>query len=255
MVYEDNIDPWSDMEALMTYGTERFVGGGMASPAVKIFDFRWSKGYQHTMALPCSGAEPSPTPPQPFLKRPTTVGEKRQPVQTCGKRCDHVRGTYCLWHGLSRDIYYRPNASFFLSKHDLPGSQRSHSGVWSLAKGSDVSPNFYIGLSGGVIEAALEPSGVAWSTHTDPHFGFPNWRDSNLVGAGYRSVPVQMHMMETGDGMLVTDNDRAVGLPPLLGADSRPAVGDVEAQKRYRLDPRFEISEEEDSRGTLDIPR
>ncbi|KAK1827694.1 putative f-box domain-protein [Podospora conica] len=243
MVYEDNIDPWSDMETLMTYGTERFIGGGMDGATIKIFDFRWSKGYQHTMALPCSGAEPLPRPPQPFIVRPTTVGERRQPIETCGKRCDHVRGTYCLWHGLSRDIYYRPNASFFLSSN-LPAPQNRGSGVWALAKGSDVSPNFYIGIAGGVIEAALDPSGEGESTHTDPHFGFSDWRDRDAVGAGYRSVPLGVSMMETGDGMLQTRNDRAVFLPPLLGADSYftdsySAVRDVESEKRFRLDPRF----------------
>jgi len=203
-IYEDNIDPWADMESLLVYGTERFVGGGMNGATIKIFDFRWTKGYYHTSGLPCLDKRPYPKPVQPFLSEPTIAGNGK----LCGQRCNHVLGTACRWHGLSRDIYYRPNASFFLSK-TLRGY--ASTAVWSLSKPSDFSPNFYIGISGGILEANLMHGG----TNCDPNFGFEDWRES-MAPKGYKTNPVSPSMMETGDGLLVQSNDRAIGLPPML---------------------------------------
>lgn len=144
-VYEDNIDPWADMETLLVYGTERFVGGGMNGATIKIFDFRWTKGYYHTFGLPCMDKRPYPEPVQPFLQKPECRGLHR--------RCNHVRGTPCRWHSLAQNIYYRPNANFFLTRAMQSLSDLTPA-VWSLSKPSDISPNFYIGVSGGVLESS-----------------------------------------------------------------------------------------------------
>ncbi|KAK0640886.1 hypothetical protein B0T16DRAFT_203500 [Cercophora newfieldiana] len=221
-IYEDNIDPWADMESLLVYGAERFVGGGMNGATIKIFDFRWTKGYYHTSGLSCLDKRPYPKPVQPFLKTPATANN--------GKRCNHILGTTCRWHGLSRDIYYRPNASFFLSR-DLPG--RSTSAVWSLSKPSDLSPNFYIGVSGGILEANLAQSGIS----CDPHFGFEDWA-SPTAPAGYKTRALSPSMMETGDGLLVQTNDRAVNLPPIMRFKDKsmlPARG-KSVDGHFRLD-------------------
>ncbi|KAK0617071.1 hypothetical protein B0T14DRAFT_434063 [Immersiella caudata] len=200
-VYEDNIDPWADMESLLVYGTERFVGGGMNGATIKVFDFRWTKGYYHTSGLPCLNKRPYPKPVQPFLKEPSN--------SNCAQRCNLAVGTACCWHGLSRDIYYRPNASFFLSK-DIPG--QGTPAVWSLSKPSDLSPNFYVGVSGGILEANLAERGTKY----DPNFGFEDWAADSMTPGGYKSRDLRHSVMETGDGLLVQSNDRAVDLPPIL---------------------------------------
>jgi hypothetical protein len=249
-IYEDNIDPWADMESLLVYGTERFVGGGMNGATIKIFDFRWTKGYYHTSGLLCRDKRPYPKPVQPFLKEPG--------VSSYGQRCNHALGTACQWHGLSRDIYYRPNASFFLSK-DVPS--QATPAVWSLSKPSDHSPNFYIGISGGILEANLTEGGIKY----DPNFGFEDWEETMPPG-GYKSRGLRHSVMETGDGLLVQSNDRAVDLPPILRRRSVGAARTGKGRGRqvdthYRLDDGIlNASEASDIRtlarsiGTMTIP-
>ncbi|KAK0628886.1 hypothetical protein B0T17DRAFT_588872 [Bombardia bombarda] len=241
-VYQDNVDPWADMEALMTYGAERFVGGGMNGAAIKIFDFRWTKDYYHTSGLPCLDMDPFSRPAQPFLQPPVNTAKGRT-------RCDHVLGLPCSWHDLSRNIYYRPNASYFLS-NALP-RKFSSSGIWSFAKPSDFSPNFYIGISGGVIEASLGPSvsgEPSKNTMSDPNFGIKGWRIPG-VGAykrGYESIPLGASMMETGDGYAFQQNDRAIRFPwmwtprtSMLDAGLFPSL-----RRHHRLDCRFQAAED-----------
>jgi len=193
----------------MTYGTERFVTGGGEGPTVKIFDFRWPKNYYHTSGLHCLPYSPFPSPHQPFLKKPTDGFLGRA-------RCDYLQSLGCHWHELSKRLYYRPNAKYFLS-----GSLRSlrNSSVWSLARGSDVSPNFYIGISGGVIEATLEPCPNTYPPDietVDPNFGFQDWRASAPHDSGYRSKHLVPSMMEIGDGYSFRGNDRSILLSNLL---------------------------------------
>ncbi|KAK3316387.1 hypothetical protein B0H66DRAFT_293414 [Apodospora peruviana] len=241
-VYQDNVDPWADMESLMTYGAERFVGGGMNGAAIKIFDFRWTKTYFHTSGLSCMDSVPFSQPSQPFLKPPNRK-KRRHEV-----RCNHVLGTRCYWHELSRHIYYRPNASFFLS-NSLP-RKYSASGIWSLTKPSDISPNFYIGISGGIIEATLEPSPES-SAHVtiDPNFGFQDWRETGPVRGevDYESLPLGAAMMETGDGFAFRQNDRAIRFPRMW----TPRAQGLEAESfksslrsHHRLDHRYQIVED-----------
>ena len=207
----------------MTYGTERFLAGGGEAPTVKIFDYRWPKTYYHTSGISCFDRAPFPRPHQPFLKPPTR--------QTHGRAaCDHTSGKLCHWHALSRRIYYRPNAKYFLS-----GSLRSFrsSSVWSLARPSDLSPNLYIGISGGVIEAHLEqcpdkfpsyPYPFIGDIHNtsanihlhDPNFGFPDWRAAAPPESGYKSRALVPSLMEIGDGYSFPGNDRSILLGSLL---------------------------------------
>ncbi|KAM7207326.1 EID1-like F-box protein 1 [Naviculisporaceae sp. PSN 640] len=238
-VYQDNVDPWADMESLMTYGTERFVGGGMNGAAIKIFDFRWPKSYYHTAGLPCLDQVPFSEPSQAFLRKPSSGGSGLS-------RCEPEKGLQCRWHNLSRDIYYRPNASFFLS-NALP-RRYSASGIWSLAKPSDLSPNFYIGISGGIIEANLEPSVGTMMTRYDPNFGFRDWTatfsgesSGKEAEVGYESRPLAAAMMETGDGFAFRQNDRAIRFPRMW----MPRVSDRPAAA-------VSLEEEEDGDGIRD---
>ncbi|KAK1759700.1 EID1-like F-box protein 1 [Echria macrotheca] len=239
MVYQDDVDPTAMMEVLMTYGTERFVGGGMDGGSIRIFDFRWNKGYYHTLGLPCADKVPHPTPGQPLLKDPANFSSDRA---FTGSRCDHVLGKACRWHGLSRHAYNRPNARFLLARA-IQKTQILHDeiAIWSLSRASDVSPNFYIGTSGGIVEANLEPFGN--ERVGDPNFGFDGWRDSTAVGVGYSSKALDPRFMETGDGRLGGREDRSYTLPPLwavkteFGSEGR----NYQQDPHQRLDDQFNV--------------
>ncbi|KAK3682552.1 hypothetical protein B0T22DRAFT_287907 [Podospora appendiculata] len=261
-VYQDNVDPWADMETLMTYGTERFIGGGMNGAAIKIFDFRWTKDYYHTTGLPCMDRVPFSQPPQPFLKAP-------QIDRSAGRaRCNHLLVLRCRWHDLSRHIYYRPNVTFFLTKA-LP-HRYSSSGIWSLAKPSDISPNFYIGITGGIIEASLEPFGddkASGMMNNDLNSVFNGLHISSGVApsantaytsvsssesaraseyAGYDSRPLGASMMETGDGYAFRQNDRAIRFPYLWQPRAREVKVDScdPLMSHHRLDSQYQFPED-----------
>jgi hypothetical protein len=223
----------------MSYGTERFIAGGGGGLTIQVFDFRWTKDYYHTSALPCLDRSPFPRPHQPFLKEIETKHRAR---------CDHVRNLPCTWHGLSNSLYYRPNAKYFLSE-----SLRSFrtTTVWSLARASDITPNFYVGISGGVIEANLEQTPASYpapaeagtttttTTVVDPHFGFPDWRASAPHESSYKTKALVPALMETGDGYSFKGNDRSILLPGLVQYQG-PREGETGKQRalarHHRLD-------------------
>ncbi|KAK4176812.1 hypothetical protein QBC36DRAFT_3824 [Triangularia setosa] len=232
-VYQDNVDPWVDAEALMTYGTERFVAGGGDGLTVKIFDFRWDRPYHHTSGLSCLNRTPFPAPSQAFLKNPASSAFGNE---KCGQ------GRACHYHEFSKHIYYRPNAKFYLSRSLI----NSSASIWSLARGSDISPNFYIGISGGVIEAGLEPCPNNYPPDqliTDPNFGFPDWRGRTAEGSGYMSRQVSPALMEIGDGYAYKHNDRPILLPKLKDCGGPPAwTGSrLELSKYHRLDMNYQM--------------
>ncbi|KAH6842814.1 hypothetical protein B0I37DRAFT_407789 [Chaetomium sp. MPI-CAGE-AT-0009] len=208
-VYQDNVDPWSVAESLMAYGTERFIAGGGDGLTIQVFDFRWTKGYYHTSGLSCLDSPPFPRPHQPFMKPVSTEANDRS-------RCDHLMGLPCRWHELSRNLYYRPNAKYFLSNSLRHFKLCS---VWSLARPSDISPNFYVGISGGVVEVNLEQTPDTYPPETvtvDPNFGTGDWRAAAPAASNYKSQPLVPALMETGDGYSYSGNDRSILLPGLV---------------------------------------
>ncbi|KAK4199767.1 hypothetical protein QBC40DRAFT_175597 [Triangularia verruculosa] len=232
-VYQDNVDPWVDAEALMTYGADRFIAGGGDGLTVKIFDFRWDKPYQHTSGLPCLNRTPFPAPSQAFLKNPASsiFG-----IEKCRQ------GLACHYHEFSKHIYYRPNAKFYLSRSLI----NSSASIWSFARGSDISPNFYIGISGGVIEANLEPCPNNYPPDqptTDPNFGFSDWRGRTADGSGYMSRQVSPALMEIGDGYAYKHNDRPILLPKLKDCGGPPGWkgSQLALSKHHRLDMNYQM--------------
>lgn len=241
LVYSDNIDPWSALDTLLPFGTSHFIGGGPHGATIKIFDFRWPRQYFHTAALPCGEERPVPTPSQPFLRAPA---ERRPQCPTC----DHLLGYKCRWHALSQDIYHRPNGTFFFSK-SLPRAT-AYACVWSMARASPLSPNFYIGLSGGVVEAnlaTLPPITSAHETEVDPHFGWVPSVQRDMGTSSYEIHDLDASLMETGDGLLYPENIRSVRMPAMRGKGwSRISekMGDGVPErlaKRHRLDDRFHV--------------
>lgn len=241
LVYSDNIDPWSPLDTLLPFGTSHFVGGGPHGATIKVFDFRWPRQYFHTAALPCGKEHPVPTPSQPFLSAPT---ERKAQCSSC----DHLAGYKCRWHALSADIYHRPNGTFFFSK-SLPRAS-AYACVWSMARASPLSPNFYIGLSGGVVEAnlaTLPPISSAHETEVDPHFGWVPCVQRDMGESGYEVHELDASLMETGDGRLCPENVRSVRMPAMRGKGwSRISekMGDgvpPRLVRRHRLDERFHV--------------
>ncbi|KAL1841868.1 hypothetical protein VTJ49DRAFT_6467 [Mycothermus thermophilus] len=218
-VYQDNVDPRFTAETLMAYGTERFVAGADDSLMIQVAPF--------------------PKPYQPFMEPPASPPSKRR------GQCDFVRGLTCTFHELSRSLYCRPNAKFFFA-----GSMRAvrNLGVWSLARGSNISPNFYVGTSTAVIEVTLEETPRSWPEMgtdgifrtVDPNFGFDDWRASAPVGSGYRTWQLEHSMMETGDGYMFKGNEQAIRLPPLTYYEGAREFLEPEQMKRlgkhHRLD-------------------
>jgi hypothetical protein len=266
-VYQDFVDPWAEMEALMVYGTERFVGGGLHGATIKVFDFRWTKNYYYTSALPCSTSTPFPAPRQPVRRRPIVAAAATDGLWArCGASPLSSSYRRCRWHELARDLYYRPNASFFLSKA-LPRDDRGAGvGVWSLARAADFAPAFYVGVSGGVIEARLQQQGddtpaAVGAADLDPHLGLDDPYRRN--DGGYAYLDLDPGLMETGDGSVYPVGDRSVRLPQMRGRAAtaaarkfRPGGGtpregrplapgpDPLRQTRHRLSSRFQLEED-----------
>lgn len=241
LVYSDNIDPWSALDTLLPFGTSHFIGGGPHGATIKIFDFRWPRQYFHTAALPCGEERPVPTPSQPFLSVPF------EPKPQCSI-CNHLVGYKCRWHALSQDIYHRPNGTFFFSK-SLPRAT-AYACVWSMARASPISPNFYIGLSGGIVEAnlaTLPPITSAHETEVDPHFGWVPSVQRDMGTSSYDIHELDASLMETGDGRLYPENVRSVRMPPMRGKgwsriSEKMSDGVPERlARRHRLDERYHV--------------
>lgn len=241
LVYSDNIDPWSALDTLLPFGATHFIGGGAHGATIKVFDFRWPRQYFHTAALPCGKERPVPNPSQPFLSAPTDRGSQ------CAA-CNHRTGRTCRWHALSQTLYHRPNGTFFFSK-SLPRAVAQVC-VWSMARASPLAPNFYIGLSGGVVEASLAtlpPISSAHETDVDPHFGWVPSVQRDMGASGYEVHDLDASLMETGDGRLCAENVRSVRMPAMRGRGwSRISekMGDGVPERlvrRHRLDERYHV--------------
>ncbi|RWA08475.1 hypothetical protein EKO27_g6627 [Xylaria grammica] len=210
-VYQDNFEVATPINALISHGLERFVAGSAYSHMLKVFDFRWPRGYYHTDSLPCSRNSPYPTPRPPTLVDEPEYHDDRS-------RCNHVLGRLCRWHSLSRHDFYRPNCNIY-----LPFRNYASSPIYSLAKPSDVSPTFYAGLSGLLVEFTLK-SGVHSASIPSTHSLYARQRGKVAI-------------LETGDGSAILDISKCQRVPEIR----RQSFSDTEnssssARKQHRLD-------------------
>ena len=228
--YQDLINPYDRLEVLMTYGTERFVGGGLDGTTIKVFDLRWPKQYHYTATLPCTPDNPYPAPSQ---SRQSPPGLSTLPRAQRRAVCDWTHNQRCSWHELSRRVYYRPNADIFLAK-SLQTRKGGRGGIWSLAKPADYAPHFYVGISGGIIEARLQSDTPG--TLNDPHMGF---------GDDPYHQNLEPALMEAGDGSLY-QRDQVTRIPRMRGtvAGSYRNLSGVSSDisaSHHRLDRRFQL--------------
>ena len=226
----------------MTYGSDRFVAGAMSSTTLWTYDFRQPKSYYHTTALECGHQYPFPKANQPFIKAPPADPSRGRNL------CSPVRNQRCRYHELSRQLYHRPNAMYMLTS-SLP-THLAASRISNLVKASDISPNFYIGITGAVIEANLGPNLTA---QYEPNFGFPDYvahsQPDTAIGRGmYTTSPVTPSMMEVGDGLRNPRNERNVLMPTVHSHDREIQKFPVEVPsrltKKHRLDESFQLFED-----------
>ncbi|KAI0198199.1 hypothetical protein F4808DRAFT_436849 [Astrocystis sublimbata] len=211
-IYQDNFEVATPINALISHGLERFVAGSAYSHMLKVFDFRWTRGYHHTDSLPCTSTSPYPTP-----KPPTIVNEPKHHDNR--PLCDHVSDQLCRWHTLSRHDFYRPNCNIY-----LPFRNYASSPIYSLAKPSDISSTLYAGLSGLLVEFTLK-SGVQCASQ------MPNANPLYVRQTG------KVAILETGDGSAISDLSKCQRVPEIR----RQSFSDTEhngiwKRKQHRLD-------------------
>ena len=250
-IYQDNINPTETLETLLVTDQERFIGASGSDLTIKLFDLRWNRPYHHTSEITCSPHAPFPHVRQPFMQEPP---EEAAPTRG---RCDQITASLCSWHTLGRLEYYRPNAKIFLV--DTRGSQRTPTRrIWSLARPSQISPNFYIGISGGIVEASLEPSFQPpeltnalnpAEIHRDANFAFTDW-DAHDQGepSGYTTRTLVPGIQEIGVGLASPHNQRPIKLPPLVSAKEWALEVTSymlpEPMRRHRLDRCFQRADD-----------
>lgn len=217
LIYQDNVlGPQDSAQAMLIWGTDRFITGNQESAGLKVFDLRWPRRYYHTDALPCSQALPWPTPPvsmdapgsmnMPGLSLsdgPNPSGRNTRPLpyflppelRTAQnwppaapdlplhlhhtRRCEVLRSIRCRWHTASRDLFYRSSSSLFFQR-SLNASGNKATGVFTLARASstDLAPsNFYAGLNSCVVESYLHEQDVAFES---PRYSGPRGGLSGL---------------------------------------------------------------------------
>ncbi|KAI1366837.1 hypothetical protein F5Y08DRAFT_113211 [Xylaria arbuscula] len=210
-VYQDNFEVNTPINALVSHGLERFIAGSAYSHMLKVFDFRWPRGYYHTDSLPCTSRRPYPTPRPPTLIDEPKCFHKRS-------LCDHLLGHLCRWHELSRHDYYRPNCNIY-----LPFRNYASSPIYTLAKPSDVSPVLYAGLSGLLVEFTLKSGMHSTSTANAKPL--------------YSRQKGKVAVLETGDGSRILDVRSCQRVPEIRRQSfSNVDGGNITARKQHRLD-------------------
>ncbi|KAI1654812.1 hypothetical protein F4813DRAFT_369447 [Daldinia decipiens] len=192
-IFQDNFDLSTPINALLSRGLERFVAGSAYSSVLKVFDYRWPKGYYHTEALPCGNDEPYPAPRPPTIVTEPSFSDDRT-------ACDYMAGKRCRWHELSQHDYYRPNFNTW-----LPVSARNTSPIYTLASPSDDSPTFFAGLSEMLVEITPKSS---TRPATQPSFG-------PAKDLAYVRQADRVTLIENGSGFAVDDILQSQRVPPM----------------------------------------
>lgn len=222
-IYQDNFEIMTPLGPLLSYGTERFIAGNARSSTIKIFDYRWSKPYHYTAALPCSNTVPFPAPRSPTMALP--------PTNTRRSQCDTARGVECCWHALSKQHFYRPNYTVY-----LPLLTHAASPIYSLAKPSDLSATVYAGLAGELVEVRLhDADGLVNGAPDRPA----------TPGAPYTYQRGRSSILETGDGLALDDITKSQRVPEMRSQlGERLETGHIPHALRqiHRLDDRLQYA-------------
>lgn len=193
-IYQDHFELIAPMGPLISHGMERFVVGSARTAILKIFDFRWTKGYCYTDALPC-GKRPMIPPPKSLTSVPRLEFTER-------KCCFHSSGHLCTLHALARTDFYRPSCNVY-----LPVIRQDASPVYSLAKPSDMSSALYAGLAGELVKMSLRDQ----EADQQESSLMERWGKRNRCGYAYEESLTSM--VETGDGIALSDISKSKRVP------------------------------------------
>ncbi|OAQ98368.1 hypothetical protein LLEC1_01164 [Akanthomyces lecanii] len=214
-IYQDHFELTTPTGPLLADGTQRFIAGSARTSVIKIFDYRWTRSYYYTDAMPCSDTPLGPAP------RPLTW--KALPQSTQRERCCYMLGKECARHMLAKADYYRPNCNIY-----LPNIYQNASPVYSLARASSTSPNIYAGLSGELVTMSLRDQVAA-----EKETLFMQKRNRKSL-AGYSYHESLTTLVETGDGIALQDVTESQRVPAVRKHGRDPAQ--VTAQECSRLD-------------------
>ncbi|KZZ96735.1 WD40/YVTN repeat-like-containing domain protein [Moelleriella libera RCEF 2490] len=178
-VYRDTFQPFHAGGPLLVYGTERFLTGDMPGPTLRIFDFRFDKPYFHTSAMACSSEIPDAKSGRKKLFRGLDNPPREpEPEPARIAQCEPANGISCTWHKRCASQNFRQDSTIWaLGRHS--------DCVFSMAKTSDLSDTFYLGLRGAVIEARLQLDKDAWEPNKErPRGSWPQgWvKESSSLG-------------------------------------------------------------------------
>lgn len=214
-IYQDHFELISPIGPLLTDGEQRFIAGSARTSVVKVFDYRWTKSYCYTDAMPCSASPLGPAP------KPLTWATPPRSNQR--ERCCYAAGKECARHLLAKTDFYRPNCNIY-----LPNIYQDTSPVYSLARASDMSPNIYAGLSGELVTMSLRDQVAA-----EKETAFMQKRNHKLL-AGYAYHESLTSLVETGDGIALKDISESVRVPAVRKHGRDPAQ--IAAPEFSRLD-------------------
>ncbi|KAI1100805.1 hypothetical protein F4804DRAFT_317994 [Jackrogersella minutella] len=228
-IYQDNFEVQTPINALLSRGLERFIAGSGRNSVIKVFDYRWPKGYYHTDAIPCGSDVPYPEPPHMGVVEKLPFTDDRA-------ACDYEHGRRCRWHTLSRHELYRPNFNMW-----LPTPRHTHvSPIYSLASPSDGSPSVFAGLAARVVEIKPRNSPVPSAQ--------PLASPSQYLSHG--RVTETVSFIETGCGHGVEGEAISQAMPILhqqatshVMEISRKFLGPGKDWTRHRLDESIQIGE------------
>ncbi|KAH6647462.1 hypothetical protein BKA67DRAFT_539323 [Truncatella angustata] len=218
-IYQDHFEVSAPVGPLVSHGMERFVAGSARTATLKIFDFRWTKGYVYTDALPCGVQPLVPTPKPPTMAY--------CPHSTDVAKCNHRSGVLCNRHILARSDFYRPNCTIY-----LPPTQQSVSPVYSLAKPSDLSSTIYAGLTGELVQMSLRDQGE----HPRQRLHMQRTDKKHRSGYSYQESPISI--IETGDGIALHDITKSQRMPEMHKQNYKNYRGPLPVAKMraHRLD-------------------
>ncbi|QPG94470.1 hypothetical protein C2857_006136 [Epichloe festucae Fl1] len=231
-IYRDNFQPYQAGGPLLVYGTERFVTGNNTAPTVRFFDFRFDKPYFHSAASECSSAQPQP---RVCCSSGTTnlpkLGRSGNDIAS-ESECKPGRPGRCPWHALSRTDCYRQDATLWLG-------YRGMDRVFSLARASDTSDKFYLGLRGAVAEAQLVLKEDVPSRRETRNPSCPDgWRVSSVSSVTVAETGVGLCTSRVHDGL---HGELHSGMPALFynkdtADEANTENGLADPPQRSRLD-------------------
>ncbi|KAJ6782933.1 hypothetical protein PWT90_03085 [Aphanocladium album] len=214
-IYQDHFELTTPTGPLLADGMQRFLAGSARTSVVKIFDYRWTKSYYYTDAMPCSQSPLGPD-PKPLTWASVPSNNQRE-------RCCYVSGKECARHMLAKTDFYRPNCNIY-----LPNIYQDASPVYSLARASATSPSIYAGLSGELVTMSLRDQIAA-----EKESVFMQKRNRKTL-AGYTYHESLTSLVETGDGIALKDISESQRVPEVRKHGRDPAL--VAAQEFRRLD-------------------